>query len=163
MSFPGGSEVKASASNAGDPASIPGSGRSPGKGNGHPLQYSCLENSRDRGAWWAAWGCKELDTTEETSHALTSARLLIRSSSHFLLTSPKGKSHRDPRGLARQRGRQTWRNRPSEQGCEESGLRPPASRLPQKRTAFPGTREASWLRNAELVSPPHSSNSQMRK
>ena len=49
--FPGGSEVKASASNAGDPGSIPGSGRSPGEGNGNPLQYSCLENPMDRGAW----------------------------------------------------------------------------------------------------------------
>ena len=44
MGFPGGSEVKASAWNAGDPGSIPGSGRSPGEGNGNPLQYSCLEN-----------------------------------------------------------------------------------------------------------------------
>ena len=52
--FPGGSEVKASASNAGDPGSIPGSGRSPGEGNGNPLQYSCLENPMDWGAWWAA-------------------------------------------------------------------------------------------------------------
>ena len=49
--FPGGSEVKASAYNAGDPGSIPGSGRSPGEGNGNPLQYSCLENLMDRGAW----------------------------------------------------------------------------------------------------------------
>ena len=48
--FPGGSEVKASASNAGDPGSIPGSGRSPGEGNGNPLQYSCLENPMDREA-----------------------------------------------------------------------------------------------------------------
>ena len=40
-----------SAYNAGDPGSIPGSGRSPGEGNGNPLQYSCLENSMDRGAW----------------------------------------------------------------------------------------------------------------
>ena len=45
--FPGGSEVKASASNVGDPGSIPGWGRSPGKGNGNPLQYSCLENPMD--------------------------------------------------------------------------------------------------------------------
>ena len=45
--FPGGSEVKASASNAGDLGSIPGSGRSPGEGNGNPLQYSCLENPMD--------------------------------------------------------------------------------------------------------------------
>ena len=52
-SFPGGSEVKVSASNAGDQGLIPGSGRSPGEGNGNPLQYSCLENPMDRGAWWA--------------------------------------------------------------------------------------------------------------
>ena len=49
--FPGGSEVKESASNAGDSGSIPGSGRSPGEGNGSPLQYSCLGNPMDRGAW----------------------------------------------------------------------------------------------------------------
>ena len=53
IGFPGGSEVKASASNAGDPGLIPGSGRSPGEGNGNPLQYSCLENPMDGGAWWA--------------------------------------------------------------------------------------------------------------
>ena len=47
--FPGGSEGKASASNAGDPGSIPGLGRSPGKGNGNALRYSCLENPIDRG------------------------------------------------------------------------------------------------------------------
>ena len=50
--FPGGSEVKASACNLGDLGSIPGSGRSPGEGNGNPLQYSCLENPMDGGAWW---------------------------------------------------------------------------------------------------------------
>ena len=44
---------KESACNAGDTGSIPGSGRSPGRGGGNPLQYSCLENSMDRGAWWA--------------------------------------------------------------------------------------------------------------
>ena len=52
----GGSVVKnlpASARDAGDMGSIPGSGRSPGGGNGNPLQYSCLENPTDRGAWWA--------------------------------------------------------------------------------------------------------------
>jgi len=49
--FPGGSEVKASASNAGDPGLIPGSGRSPGEGNGNPLWYSCLKNPMDRGSW----------------------------------------------------------------------------------------------------------------
>ena len=49
--FPDGSEAKASACNVGDLGSIPGSGRSPGEGNGNPLQYSCLENPMDRGAW----------------------------------------------------------------------------------------------------------------
>ena len=48
--FPGSSEVKMSACNAGDPASVPGSGRSPGEGSGNPLQYSCLGNPMDRGA-----------------------------------------------------------------------------------------------------------------
>ena len=47
--FPGGSDGKASAYNAGDPGSIPGLERSPGEGNGNPLQYSCLENPMDRG------------------------------------------------------------------------------------------------------------------
>ena len=49
--FPVGSDGKESACNAGDPGSIPGSGRSPGEGNGNPHQYSCLENSMDKGAW----------------------------------------------------------------------------------------------------------------
>ena len=53
LGFPGGSEVKASASNAGDLGSILGSGRFPGEGNGNPLQYSCLENPMGREAWWA--------------------------------------------------------------------------------------------------------------
>ena len=51
--FPGGSEVKASACSVGDLGSIPGSGRSPGEGNGNLVQYSCLENPMDGGAWWA--------------------------------------------------------------------------------------------------------------
>ena len=57
MGFPGSSVVKNLPANAGytrDAASIPGSGRSHGEGNGNPLQYSCLENSMDRGACWAA-------------------------------------------------------------------------------------------------------------
>ena len=49
--FPGGSDHKEYACNAGDPGSTPGVGRSPGEGNGNPLQYSCLENPMDRGAW----------------------------------------------------------------------------------------------------------------
>jgi len=54
--FPGGTSVKESTSNAGtagDLGSIPGSGRSPGGRHGNPLQYSCMENLMDRGAWWA--------------------------------------------------------------------------------------------------------------
>ena len=51
--FPGNSDSKESAHNAGDQGLIPGSGRSPGEGNGNPLQYSCLENPMDRGAWQA--------------------------------------------------------------------------------------------------------------
>ena len=51
MGVPGGSVGKESACNAGDPGSIPVLGRSPGEGNGYAFQYSCLENSMDRGAW----------------------------------------------------------------------------------------------------------------
>ena len=51
MGFPGDSDSKESAYNAGDPGSTPGLGRSPGEWNGHPLHYSCLENSMDRGVW----------------------------------------------------------------------------------------------------------------
>ena len=53
FSVPAGSVVKNQPSNAGDLGSIPGLGRSPGGGNGNPLQYSCLENPMDREAWWA--------------------------------------------------------------------------------------------------------------
>ena len=64
--FPGGSDGKASVYNAGDPGSIPGSERSPGEGNGNPLQDSCLEISHGRRSLvgYSPWGRKELDTTE---------------------------------------------------------------------------------------------------
>ena len=52
MGFPGGSEVKNPPAKEGDAGSIPGSGRSPGEGNGNPLQYSYLENPTDREVWW---------------------------------------------------------------------------------------------------------------
>ena len=65
--FPGGSEVKASAWNVGDPGSIPGLGRSLGEGNGNPLRYSCLENPRDRSLVGRhLWGHTESDTTDVT-------------------------------------------------------------------------------------------------
>ena len=51
--FPGGSDSKVSACNVGDLGLIPGLGRSPGEGNGNPLQFSCLENLMDGGTWWA--------------------------------------------------------------------------------------------------------------
>jgi len=63
--FPGNSDSKESAHNAGDQGLIPGSGRSPGEGNGNPLQYSCLENPMDRGPGRLQFmGSQELDTTE---------------------------------------------------------------------------------------------------
>ena len=65
MGFPGGSDSKESAYNAGDLGSIPGSGRSPGGGHGNPLQYSCLENYMDRRpGGLQSMDCKELDTAE---------------------------------------------------------------------------------------------------
>ena len=77
--FPGGSDSKASACNAGDPGLIPGSGRSPGEGNDTPLQYSCLENPMDGGAWWATvhrvtknWTQLSNFTLFEYSHSIIS-------------------------------------------------------------------------------------------
>ena len=70
-SFSDSSNSKESACYAGDLGSTPGSGRSPGEGHGNPLQYSCIENSMDRGPWQATygpWGLKKLDTTELHIH-----------------------------------------------------------------------------------------------
>ena len=67
MGFPGGSDGKAPVCNAGDPDSVPGSGRSPGERNGNPLQCSYLGNLIDRAAWQATvHGVTESDTTEAT-------------------------------------------------------------------------------------------------
>ena len=70
--FPGASDGKVSACNAAYPGFIPGSGASSGEGDGYPLQYSCLENSMDRGAWQATvhWGCKESDKTDRLTLSL---------------------------------------------------------------------------------------------
>ena len=69
--FPCHSKGQESVCDAGDQGLIPGLGSSFGERNGNPLQYSCLENSMDREAWWATacGGCKELDTTEQLTHA----------------------------------------------------------------------------------------------
>ena len=81
VGFPGGSEVKVSASNAGDLGSILGSGRSPEEGNGNPLQYSCLENPMDGGAWWATVHrvAKSRTQLSDLTLTLTNYRYLFRS------------------------------------------------------------------------------------
>ena len=69
LTFPGGSDGKESAWKAGDLGLIPGLWRSPGERYGYPLQYSRLENSMDRGDWWATvYGVAELDRTEQLKH-----------------------------------------------------------------------------------------------
>ena len=76
LGFPGDSVVKNPPANAGDQGSIPGLGRSPAEGNANSLQCSCLENSTDRGAWWATVHgvAKESDTTAIKQHACASAQ-----------------------------------------------------------------------------------------
>ena len=69
IGFPGGSEGKESACDVEEPSLIPRLGRSSGEGHGNPLQYSYLENSTDRGAWWATvHGIAKSDTTEQLTH-----------------------------------------------------------------------------------------------
>ena len=77
MGFPCGSDGKASASNAGDPGSIPGLGRSPGEGNGNPLQYAGLENPMDRGAWQAMVHGVAKNQTQLSNSFFLCVRLLL--------------------------------------------------------------------------------------
>ena len=79
MDFLGDAVVKNLPANAGDPGDvglIPGSGRSPGEGNGNPLQYSCLENPLDKGAWWATVHGVVADTTERQTHEHSKSKIL---------------------------------------------------------------------------------------
>ena len=89
--FPGSSVVKNPPANAGEAGLFPGSGRSPGERNGNPLQYSCLENSMDRGAWWAtvhgvAKGQTRLSDRVNT-HSYLKVGLKASASSFLLETS----------------------------------------------------------------------------
>ena len=92
LGFPGGSESKVSVCSAGDLGSIPGSGRSPGEGNGTPLQYSCLENPMDRRAWGA------------TFHGVAKSRTRL---SDFTFTFPGGASGKGPTWQCR-RHKKCW-------------------------------------------------------
>ena len=89
MRLPRWLSVKNLPANAGDAGSIPGLGRSPGEGNGNPLQYYCLENPMDRGAvGYSPWGRKESDTTERLHfHILLSVFIIqyISSLTYLLL------------------------------------------------------------------------------
>ena len=86
--FPGGSEVKASVCNAGEPGSILESGRSPGEGNGNPLQYSCLESPMDRGAWRATVHgvAKSRTRLSDFTHSLRLVIMFLPSSKHLLMS-----------------------------------------------------------------------------
>ena len=75
MGFPGGSDGKESACNAGDLGLIPGLGRSPGRGHGNPFHYSCLENPMDRGAWWATVHGVPKSQTRLSEYAHTLSKL----------------------------------------------------------------------------------------
>ena len=88
MGFPGGSDSKETACNAGDLGSTPGWGRSPGGEHGNPLQYSCLENPMDRGAWWATvYGLAE-NWTRLSDWAQHSTGYSICSISRYLRSVP---------------------------------------------------------------------------
>ena len=88
--FPGGSDGKESACNVGDLGSIPGSGRSPGEGNGYALQYSCLENPMDREAWWAtvhgvAKNQTQLSNWHPYTHTHTHTHIMTNDLEHFAM------------------------------------------------------------------------------
>ena len=90
MGFPGSSDSKESSCNSEDPGSIPGLGRPPGEGNGYPLQCFCLENSMDRGGWWATVpGVTQLDTTEQLASHPQAPELNHHLGGHFVDEDPE--------------------------------------------------------------------------
>ena len=92
LGFPGGSDGKEFTRSAGDPGSTPKSGRFPGEGNGHPLQYSCLENPTDKKslAGYSPWGCTASDVTEWLS---TQTHVLCLQSAWCYLMRMKTQAH----------------------------------------------------------------------
>ena len=88
MDFPGGSDGKASVYNEGDPGSIPGLGRSSGKGNGNPLQNYCLENPMDRGAWQATVHgvTKSRTRLSDVTNTNTKSQILLSGSKYSIST-----------------------------------------------------------------------------
>ena len=94
--YRGSSDGKESACNARGPGPVPGSERSPGQGDGNPLQYSFLENPHDRRAWWVTvgyspWGCKELDMTDD--YTFTFFHMPKRGSPGSVSQTQKDKHH----------------------------------------------------------------------
>ena len=104
VGFPGGSDGKESACSARDPGSIPGSGRSPGEGKGNSLQYSCLENSMDRGAWRATvHGVKRVRHDSRLNHHHPGLYSLQNSEAHLLNYSNQNVSRLYQESLERQK------------------------------------------------------------
>ena len=93
--FPGGSDDKASAHNAGYLGLIPGSGRSPGEGNGNPLQYSGLENSMDGGSWWATVHGVAKSWTRLSDFSLSLSQGNKRVPKHCLLSGKRSSNTKD--------------------------------------------------------------------
>ena len=111
LGFPGGSDGKESSCSVGDLVLTPGLGRSPGEGHGYPLQYSCLENPMDRGAWRA------------TVHGVAKSRTGL-CSFHLHLGLYLSKAKRGKMGSRRQWATPSRREAPGCQGCgRESGSR----------------------------------------
>ena len=95
MGFPGGSNGKESACNAGDQGSIPGEGRSPGKGNSNPLQYSCLENPHEQRSLvgYSPWHHKESDTTEQLTQMQLHFNKAVKTKNKAANIGSRGKNH----------------------------------------------------------------------